>query len=102
MGFPVLGALAQWVGVGTAILIAIFPLSMFVERLFSAKLPVPNSQPSFPGVIATFLVLIFRAGLCAAASRFASSTGVPTVLSPLPLFVVIPLFEVGTASQTDS
>jgi len=85
-------ALVRWLDPLVTILIGVFPFSLLVERLFGATPPAPRAQPSFSGSAANLVVLILCASLCTLASWCGSSGGVPTILSPLPLFVVAPLF----------
>jgi hypothetical protein len=85
-------ALVQWAGPLGAIVIGVWPCSLFVERLFTGPPPAPHRQPSFWGYAANLIVLILCAALCTVASWCGSARGTPTILSPLPLFVVIPLF----------
>jgi len=93
-------ALVRWVGPLAAILIGVWPFSLFVERLFTATPPAPHCQPSFSGYAANLILLLVCAALCTVASWFGSAQEMPTILSPLPLFVVVPLFaasELGCA-----
>jgi hypothetical protein len=85
-------ALVQWVGALITILIAVFPFSVLVERLFGGTPPTSHAEPSFSGSAANLVVLILGASLCTAASWYGSSVGYPTILSPLPLLVIAPLF----------
>jgi hypothetical protein len=84
-------ALVQWAGL-LSVLLAAFPLSLVVEYVFRAKPPSPHARPSFSGTAATFVALLLGAYLSVCAARYACSTGMPTILSPLPLLVVAPLF----------
>jgi hypothetical protein len=85
-------ALMRWLGAPVTIIIAIFPLSVIVERLFGTMPPTPHAQPSLAGLSANLMVLIACASLCTAAAWCSCASGMPTVLSPLPLLVLIPLF----------
>jgi hypothetical protein len=80
------------VGELITILIAVFPFSLLVERLFDTTPRTSHAKPSLSGALANLVVLILCASVCTVASWCGSSAGVPTILSPLPVFVVAPLF----------
>jgi hypothetical protein len=82
-------ALVQWVGILLTITIAAFPSSFAVERILSKRSSVPRSRPPLLDSVPTLINLILCASLCAMAARFACSTGVPTILSPLPFAVFV-------------
>jgi hypothetical protein len=82
-------ALVQWAGIRLTITIAVLPSSLAVERILSTRSSVPRSRPPLLDSVPTLINLILCASLCAMAARFACSTGVPTILSPLPFAVFV-------------
>ncbi len=82
-------ALVQWVGIRLTITIAVFLSSLAVERILSTRSSVPRFRPPLLDTVPTLINLILCASLCAMAARFACSTGVPTILSPLPFAVFV-------------
>jgi len=84
-------ALLRWLGPLALIVIAVFPFSLLVERLFGATPPAPRAQTSFDGAAANLVGLILCASLSTLASWYAFLAGVPTVRSPFPFFVIVPL-----------
>jgi hypothetical protein len=88
-------ALVQWLGAGITILLAVFPFCVLVERLFGGTPPTSHAEPSFSGSAANLVILILGATVCTFASWCGSSVGYPTIFSPLPLFVIAPLFLAG-------
>jgi hypothetical protein len=94
-------ALVRWVGPVVAGLIAVFPFSLLVERLFGATPPATQAQTSFSRSAANLIFLILCASMCTVASWCGSSKGLPTIVSPLPLFVVVPWFLAGALGYTE-
>jgi hypothetical protein len=88
-------ALAQWLGPGLPIVFSVFPLSLLVERVLGGHPRAPFARRSSSGTASSLAALILGATLCTLAAWCGSWQGMPRVLSPLPLFVVVPLFASG-------
>jgi hypothetical protein len=94
-------ALLCWLGLLGTIVILVFPVSLLVERLFGATPTVTKAPLPFIGTAENLGVLIVCASVCTVASWYGSSTGVPTILSPLPLLVAVPLFLASALGYTE-
>src|SRR5437868_6458516 len=80
-------ALLRWMGPLVTVLVAVFPFSLLVERLFSVPPPSPPAQLTRLSSVTNLIVLMLCAFLCVAVSWYGSSHGVPTIVSPMPLLV---------------
>jgi hypothetical protein len=87
-------ALAQWVP-GIVILFWVFPVSLLAERLFGEPPSAADGRGSSFRATRSLAVFLLCAALCAVASWCGISSGVPTMLTPLPLFSIVPYFALG-------
>jgi hypothetical protein len=88
-----MAALYQWFGLVVAFLIMWMPFCLLAERLVAGA-PRSETRPTLGWMIMDFMVMTSCALVAVAARWVGARTGVPTVLSPLPLFGVLPLFYV--------